>query len=632
MGCIKPIDIGANFCPHCRYPTDSEQTAPYLSQGQIIGNRYMVGKVIFVAGDSVSYIGLDRHSGKTVTVNEYFPSKIAHRANKSSVMSPKNGYSSLYQSCLKSFLSLWRGIRMFSDVSCLPLVTDIFSANGTAYSVCEHKDCMSLKYYFEKTRKPLTSHKAIAAFIPVLNALKSLHNAGIVHGNINPSTVQVGPDGRLNLTGFTIPQCHSQIAELNSRPVPGFSPLELYDTKTAKPESDIYSITAVMFYAITGTVLPKATDRINDEAVSVPDSLPAPVPRYVLNAMNRGLAVYTYNRISRADELISALKPTNNKFEQMQKNTQTTNRQKQQNQPQPRKRAAAPPPVQPRPVAKKRVRKAEPEEEIKTPPTLAFAVTSFLSVILFVSIGFCVLYSTVLYKSIEVPFIDNILSSVTFLPMNKQSTPDEEVMATTEDFQAVTQQSYATVIDFTQLTYEEIVSNENYQRNFVFVYKMQASDTVEKGHIISQNATVNESVPVGTEIILVVSTGIEQVVVPDVKQKTEKEAREILEKAGFTVSKLLIENTGNKTPGVVYRTNISAGKSVDKGSIIVIEVWDKVPETTTAKAESTTKADSTAKADSTTKADSASTTKKAATTTTKSATTTTKAATTADED
>ena len=67
--------------------------------------------------------------------------------------------------------------------------------------------------------------------------------------------------------------------------------------------------------------------------------------------------------------------------------------------------------------------------------------------------------------------------------------------------------SYVTVPVFTDKTEDFIKSSDAYNRNFTFTYTYEASDTVERGGVISQSVTANESVMQGTTIELVISTG-----------------------------------------------------------------------------------------------------------------------------
>ena len=180
MGCMKELDPQAILCPHCHYSTGMSNKASYLNQGCTVADRYLIGKAITCANDSVTYIGLDKSTGNTVSVFEFFPAKLALREASGTVVSSSDEKTALFDSCLQSFLSLWRAIKMFDDVKCLPRVTDIIRDNGTAYAIADHKETVALKDYFAKTKKPLPANKAVSAFLPVVNALKLLHNAGIL--------------------------------------------------------------------------------------------------------------------------------------------------------------------------------------------------------------------------------------------------------------------------------------------------------------------------------------------------------------------------------------------------------------------------------------------------------------------
>ena len=79
MGCMKEIDPDETICPHCSYNTLSSQKAPFLSKGNIISGKYLVGKVESFSVDSITYIGLDTETDTTVSIIEFYPEKIVSR-------------------------------------------------------------------------------------------------------------------------------------------------------------------------------------------------------------------------------------------------------------------------------------------------------------------------------------------------------------------------------------------------------------------------------------------------------------------------------------------------------------------------------------------------------------------------
>jgi serine/threonine-protein kinase len=102
------------------------------------------------------------------------------------------------------------------------------------------------------------------------------------------------------------------------------------------------------------------------------------------------------------------------------------------------------------------------------------------------------------------------------------------------------------------------------------------SPTVKQGLVISQSKDVDVLVNVGTTITLTVSRGVEHVVVPDVKSKTEADANQILTAAGFTVTTQRADSD-TVAVGVVISQTPAAGAKADKGSAITIVVSNGRP-------------------------------------------------------
>ena len=102
-------------------------------------------------------------------------------------------------------------------------------------------------------------------------------------------------------------------------------------------------------------------------------------------------------------------------------------------------------------------------------------------------------------------------------------------------------------------------------------FEEEYNDEIEAGVIIEQSVAENEQILAGSEIVLKVSLGIEQVEVPDLTGLTEEEA-----KAKITEAKLKYKATykvtdSSKGKGVVEQS-ISPRSFVDKDSEITITI------------------------------------------------------------
>lgn len=119
-------------------------------------------------------------------------------------------------------------------------------------------------------------------------------------------------------------------------------------------------------------------------------------------------------------------------------------------------------------------------------------------------------------------------------------------------------------------------------------------NAVPAEHVISTLPGPNASVAKGSTVVLQVSTGPKIAAVPDVANKPEKEAREILEKAGFTVAKD-VKNDPSPTvvKGNVISTNPAIGTNTQQNTPIQLTVSSgkeqvRVPDVTSTQVEQAT--------------------------------------------
>ncbi len=602
MGCMKEIDEDITVCPHCSYNAFSSQTAPFLSKGSIVSDKYLVGKVESFSTDSITYIGLDTETETIVNIIEFYPEKIVSRALGVTEVSIKFGYEDLFRSTLQSFIDLWTDLKETVGYACLPQVTDILLYNSTAYAVCEYKDSITLESYF-KEKSPLPPKKALSALKNILVALKELHSIGVIHGAISPKSVFVGADGKIHLGRFAIKQCHSINSSLRAKPISGFAPLELYgEEPQAGPHSDIYSFTALLYYAVTGTVPADSTKRAVKDDMILPSNIAESLTKNEISAIIRGLAVKPENRISTIDELMALLYVPKAQIQHTtspQKVTSAKSAPKVPGKPATKIVKPAEPKKQPKAELKEKVVREFnmprlPKREKKSASSdsiVPLVIKTFSGVIIGCFVLFSLLYTTVLYNSFEVPVFDKLFSGISFLPMNKDVVDVGADIDNTTTTQSTSnyERTYVTVPDFKVHTYDRIKTNEVFNRNFVIEYRFQPSKDYEKNAVISQSLTAGESVLSGTQITIVISEGVAQIELIDVIGMPYQAAKEKLEHAGFTVKQELRKNDGNQTEGEVFLMSKVAGLEFDEGTEIILTVWDEVEETTTEETESTTK-------------------------------------------
>ena len=98
------------------------------------------------------------------------------------------------------------------------------------------------------------------------------------------------------------------------------------------------------------------------------------------------------------------------------------------------------------------------------------------------------------------------------------------------------------------------------------------SDTVAEGTVIRQSPESGTSVAGGTKVTIVVSQGRQSVAVPDLKNKTESEARKALEEKGLQCGTVSSDYSDTVEEGKVIDQSEAVGKTVYSGTTVNITV------------------------------------------------------------
>ena len=108
----------------------------------------------------------------------------------------------------------------------------------------------------------------------------------------------------------------------------------------------------------------------------------------------------------------------------------------------------------------------------------------------------------------------------------------------------------------------------------------ETSQTVEEGHVISQETDPDTEVSAGDTVKIHVSTGtgIKQVKVQNVVGQTEANAKATLEGQGLKVNVSYVDSTNNN--GIVARQSVAEGTTVNEGTTVTLTV-NKIAETKT---------------------------------------------------
>ncbi len=157
----------------------------------------------------------------------------------------------------------------------------------------------------------LETTEAVAAAIAVCRALRAVHGADLVHGDVKASNVFRDADGRIVLGDF------GSAAELDSTGVVSGSPVSLAPERlrgaAAEPASDVYSVGVLLYFMLSGRYPVEGTDvatllEQHEVAGPIPIGVPQPdLPADLADVVDRSVSGDPARRFSTAGEFERAL-------------------------------------------------------------------------------------------------------------------------------------------------------------------------------------------------------------------------------------------------------------------------------------------------------------------------------------
>lgn len=574
------------ICPRCKTDIPPQQEAPYLPLQVILNERYYIGKAIKKNGEGITYLAFDLKTNRTACVREFFPDSIAQRDFDGVTVLPSGGSEYTFNDYLSDFNELWSKLIRLKGLTAMISAYDLFGANGTAYAVYSDSESLNLRDYLLQTPTGyIPWEQARILFMPVLSTLGTLHTSGIIHRGISPSSFIFTEDGKLKLTDFSIAAIRSTYADLEPEIRDGFAPIELYtESFPTGAWTDVYSFTAVLYRTLVGTMPITAPVRAQNDQMMIPAKFAEQLPPYVINALINGMQIEPEDRTRNIEQLRSNLsaspravsasapvysKPPVNRPQQVRTPAA---------QPSAQSSAVQQPAAQPAPspnnsryenyteraqAANELVKQAEQKNRKNK---LLTTVLCLVLVLLIVGIGL-------------------IVSAI--FSMQQPSAPTQET--TTAQATVI-----RTVPSFVGQRYTDIIAQQMYTLSFHLVKVEQTSSTVEAGVVISQSVAPQTSVKEGSDIILYVSTGPEEITVPDVTGMTYEAAVQILAAKGLLCSKATKYNDGTHTPDTVAETFPLVGTPIKAGDSISIILWSNPTPATEAPTETTQPEETTA--------------------------------------
>lgn len=169
----------------------------------------------------------------------------------------------------------------------------------------------------------LNEDDAIHIGASICDALMYLHTRKppILHRDIKPGNVKITPDGHIFLVDFGLAKVYQnahQATTTGARAMtPGYSPPEQYGTARTDPRTDIYSLGATLYAALSGVIPEDGLARAMDNAQLTPLRKRNPkVSRRLAAAIEKAMSVDPSDRFQFADDFKQALLASKSKTQQ----------------------------------------------------------------------------------------------------------------------------------------------------------------------------------------------------------------------------------------------------------------------------------------------------------------------------
>lgn len=521
-----------------------------VSIGTIIGDRYEILEKVGSGGMA------DVFRAKCHRLNRYVAIKIL-----------KQDYSEDTK-----FVTKFRGeAQAIAGISHPNIVGiyDVGEENGMYYIVMELVDGITLKKYIEEKGK-LSVKEAVGIALQIANGLEAAHSNHIIHRDIKPQNILIARDGTAKVTDFGI----AKAASSNTITANAMGSVHYISPEQARggysdEKSDIYSLGVTMYEMLSGTLpfngesaVAIALAHIQEEAVPLA-ALDATIPKGISNIVNKCMQKKTELRYSCVVDLIADLKmflqdPSGDYgvIGNLYKNDGTIFMSKDDVNTLRDASRKGMGPVEQKPEPQEPEEPEEPESNSDVDPKLEKALV-FGSIGVAIIIGLVILYMVgrVLgFWGSAKPESNSGSSSTTASETAKPGSDTSGDEITLED--------YANKI-------KDYVETDLSNYDITCTVTEEASDEIEKGYVIRTSPAAGSTVAKGGKVELIVSSGVEQVSIPDTTGDTITDAYQTLNDKGFKV-KQGEDVYSSQAIGKVAYTKPAAGKKVDKGATITI--------------------------------------------------------------
>ncbi len=552
-----------------------------VADNTLVDSRYLILRRIGSGGMADVYCAEDTHLGRQVAL------KVLHRRFAQD----------------QEFVERFR--REASAAAGLqhPHVVGVFDRgkhDGTYYIAMEHLPGRTLKEIVT-TEAPLAQDRVVDMGIQILQAAGFAHRHGVIHRDFKPHNVIVDDHGGVKVTDFGIARAGaSEMTETGS--IMGtaqyLSP-EQAQGHAVTAASDLYSI-GVMLYEMLAGRLPFEGDSAVSVALKHLSEPPVPISQLrpdvnpaLESVVMAALAKDPAHRWQSADDFTEALQAAGLQLEPGAPATQDT----AAFVPVPVSDAQAAPPMLPPVVPPPRA--AQPPERGRRWPWFTIGV---LTVALAAFLIYLAVAGLTAAETREVPRVvgKQLLQAREILERDgfeveesrvRSEAPFDQVVDQDPNPREEAEEGSTVVLEISggpgmvrvptvRGLPQAVAIQALDKRDLTATVDRRPSESIEKGIAIRTVPGAGEEVERGERVQLFVSSGPEQVAVPDVTGLSRDSAEDVLAEDGFEVA---VEESESREPeDDVISQNPGPGTEVDRGTTVTITVSTGIEEVSVA--------------------------------------------------
>jgi serine/threonine protein kinase len=258
-----------------------------LESGSLLNNRYRIAEVLGQGGMAAVYRAVDENLGVEVAVKENFFT------------------TEEYARQFRLEATILASLRQPN----LPRVSDHFVIEPLGqYLVMDFIEGEDLRQRMDRLGQ-LPEQEVIIVGVAICDAISYMHSRKpmILHRDIKPGNVRITPNGHIFLVDFGLAKVVEgrEATHTGARAMtPGYSPPEQYGSARTDPRTDIYSLGATLYCALTNALPEDGLDRAMNRVGLTPIQKLSPrVSDHVADIIEKCMEIQPIDRYQTADEL-----------------------------------------------------------------------------------------------------------------------------------------------------------------------------------------------------------------------------------------------------------------------------------------------------------------------------------------